>query len=100
MALKLSTELPTGIVAVDAYYKIERVVSTKEQMNIFVEVYYNEQARQSNKQPIASDFYQVTDAQDLDKYVKGIDMANGDVVARGYLYLKEKIDKFSSALDV
>lgn len=100
MALKLSTELPTGIVAADAYYKIERVVSTKEQMNISVEVYYNEQARQNNKQPITSEFYQVTDPQDLDKYVKGINMANGDVVARGYLYLKEKVDKFSSALDV
>lgn len=100
MALKLSTELPTGIVAEDAYYKIERVVSTKEQMNISVEVYYNEQVRQNGKQPIASEFYQVIDTQDIEKYVKGIDMANGDTIARGYLYLKEKIDKFSSALDV
>ena len=100
MALKLSTELPTGIVATDAYYKIERVVSTKEQMNISVEAYYNEQARQNGKQPITSEFYQAIEEQDIDKYVKGVGMSNGDVVARGYLYLKEKIDKFSSALDV
>lgn len=100
MALKLSTELPTGIVAADAYYKIERLVSTKEQMNIFVEVYYNQQARQDGKQPISSEFYQALDEADINKYVKGIEQSNGDVIARGYLYLKEKIDKFSSALDV
>lgn len=100
MALKLSTELPTGIVATDAYYKIERVVSTKEQMNISVEVFYNEQARLNSKQIIASEFYQVMEEQDIEKYVKGVSIANTDIIARGYLYLKEKIDKFSSALDV
>ena len=100
MALKLSTELPTGIVAADAYYKIERVVSTKEQMTIFVEVYYNQQTRQDGKQPIASEFYQVLDETDINKYVKGVEQNNGDIIARGYLYLKERIDKFSSALDV
>lgn len=100
MALKLSTELPIGITAANAYYKIEKVVCTKEQMNISIEVYYDQQARTDNKRPISSEFYEVTETTDIDKYIKGVSSSSGDMIARGYLYLKEKIDKFSSALDV
>lgn len=100
MALKLSTELPTGIVATDAYYKIERVVSTKEKMVISVQTYFNQQARNNNNQILFSEVYEIEDQADIDKHVKGHNANSGDIIQRGYIYLKEKIDKFSNALDV
>jgi glutamyl/glutaminyl-tRNA synthetase len=100
MALKLATELPTGVVAQDAYYKIGKVVCGKDHMSITVAVFFNQQAREQEKQPISTEFYQVTLPEDVNKYVKGIDQKTQDIVARGYLYLKENVDKFSSAVDV
>ena len=48
MALKLAVETQFGAPAPDAYARITNVLGTKDQIQVQVAIYYNEDARHSN----------------------------------------------------
>ena len=48
MALKLSVETQFGAPAPDAYARITNFFGTKDQVQVQVAIYYNEEARQGN----------------------------------------------------
>ena len=48
MALKLSVETQFGAPAPDAYARITNFFGTKDQIQVQVAIYYNEEARQGN----------------------------------------------------
>jgi hypothetical protein len=49
MALKLSVETQFGVPAPEAYARITNFFGTKDQIQVQVAIYYNEDARHSNK---------------------------------------------------
>lgn len=103
MALKLSQTLDkSGVVATDAYFKISEISYRNDSFVISLRVYYNQQARTENKEPLEFESYTclASDAASVDKFIKGINAESGDAVSRGYYYLKQKVDKFASAIDV
>lgn len=103
MALKLAQTLDkSGVVATDAYFKISEIIYRNNCFVISLRVYYNQQARLDDKDPVEFESYTclASDTASIDKFIKGISADSADVISRGYYYLKQKVDKFATAIDV
>lgn len=103
MALKLSQTLDkSGVVATDAYFKISEITYRNNSFVISLRVYYNQQARIDDKEPVEFENYTClsSDTSSVDKFIKGVSAESPDVISRAYYYLKQKVDKFATAIDV
>ena len=59
MALKLSVETQFGAPAPEAYARITNFFGTKDQIQVQVAVYYNEDARQNNMATVREDAHYI-----------------------------------------
>ena len=59
MALKLSVETQFGAPAPDAYARITNFFGTKDQIQVQVAIYYNEDARHSNMATVREDAHYI-----------------------------------------
>lgn len=102
MALKLAQTLDNGLSAPNAYFKIENVVFNQDSFIISVNIFADQQSRTDGKTRIKYEEYRCpsTDTAAINKFLKGTGADSNDVISRGYHYLKQKVDKFSTALDV
>jgi hypothetical protein len=55
MALKLSVQTQFGFPATEAYAKITNIYGTKDQIQVQMAIYYNEECRQGNSTPVKDD---------------------------------------------
>ena len=59
MALKLSVETQFGVPAPEAYARITNFFGTKDQIQVQVAIYYNEDARQGNLATVREDAHYI-----------------------------------------
>lgn len=59
MALKLSVDTQFGVPAPEAYARITNFFGTKDQIQVQVGVYYNEDARQNNMATVREDAHYI-----------------------------------------
>jgi hypothetical protein len=87
MALKLSVATQFGVPAPEAYAKITNFYGTKDQIQVQVAIYYDEEARHSNKSTVA----------ELAHYIAMEDL-KGDLIPAIYEVLKTMAD-YQGAVD-
>jgi hypothetical protein len=81
MALKLAVETQFGVPAPEAYARITNFFGTKDQIQVQVAIYYNEDARQSNMATVKENAHYIA-VEDLD----------GDIIPAMYEVLKTLSD--------
>jgi len=81
MALKLAVETQFGVPAPEAYARITNFFGTKDQIQVQVAIYYNEDARHSNKAIVKDNAHYIA-VEDLD----------GDIIPAMYEVLKTLSD--------
>ena len=77
MALKLSVETQFGVPAPQAYARITNFFGTKDQIQVQVAIYYNEDARHSNMATVREDAHYIA-----------IESLQGDLIPAIYEVLK------------
>ena len=88
MALKLAVQTQFGVPAPQAYLKIASYVGTKDQIQVQVAIYFNEDARQNDMATIHDDNHQIA-----------IDDLKGDLLPAIYKVLKTFSD-YAGAEDI
>ena len=88
MALKLSVETQFGVPAPDAYARITNFFGTKDQVQVQVAIYFNEDARHGNLSTVKENAHYIA-MEDL----------KGDLIPAIYEVLKTMAD-YQSAVDV
>jgi hypothetical protein len=81
MALKLSVETQFGVPAPEAYARITNFFGTKDQIQVQVAIYYNEDARNGNMATVKENAHYIA-VEDLD----------GDIIPAMYEVLKTLSD--------
>jgi hypothetical protein len=81
MALKLAVQTQFGVPAPEAYARITNFFGTKDQIQVQVAIYYNEDARQSNMATVKENAHYIA-VEDLD----------GDIIPAMYEVLKTLSD--------
>jgi hypothetical protein len=87
MALKLSVNTQFGVPAEEAYAKITNFYGTKDQLQVQVAIYYNEDARQQNLSTVREDAHYIA-MEDL----------KGDLIPAIYEVLKT-FSQYEGAVD-
>jgi len=87
MALKLSVQTQFGAPAPDAYARITNFFGTKDQLQVQVAIYYNEEARHSNMATVREDAHYI-----------GMEDLKGDLIPAIYEVLKTFSD-YAGAVD-
>jgi len=87
MALKLSVNTQFGVPAEEAYAKITNFYGTKDQLQVQVAIYYNEDARHQNMSTVREDAHYIA-MEDL----------KGDLIPAIYEVLKTMAD-YQGAVD-
>jgi hypothetical protein len=87
MALKLSVATQFGVPAPEAYAKITNFYGTKDQIQVQVAIYYNEEARQGNLSTVKENAHYIA-MEDL----------KGDLIPAIYEVLKTMAD-YQGAVD-
>ena len=87
MALKLSVETQFGAPAPDAYARITNFYGTKDQIQVQVAIYYNEDARQGNMATVREDAHYIA-----------IEDLKGDLIPAIYEVLKT-FSQYAGAVD-
>jgi hypothetical protein len=77
MALKLAVETQFGAPAPEAYARITNFFGTKDQIQVQVAIYYNEDARQNNRATVREDAHYIA-----------IEDLKGDIIPALYEILK------------
>ena len=88
MALKLSVETQFGAPAPDAYARITNFFGTKDQIQVQVAIYYNEDARHSNMATVREDAHYI-----------GMEDLKGDLIPAIYEVLKT-MSQYNDSTDV
>ena len=89
MALKLSVQTQFGVPAPEAYARITNFYGTKDQLQVQVAIYYDENARQSNMATVKENAH----------YIGVADLAGkGDIIPAIYEVLKTMAD-YQNATD-
>jgi hypothetical protein len=81
MALKLAVQTQFGVPAPEAYARITNFFGTKDQIQVQVAIYYNEDARQGNMATVKENAHYIA-VEDLD----------GDIIPAMYEVLKTLSD--------
>ena len=81
MALRLSVETQFGVTAPQAYAKITNFFGTKDQIQVQVAIYYNEESRQNNMSTVKQNAHYIN-VEDL----------QGDIIPALYTVLKTLSD--------
>jgi hypothetical protein len=81
MALKLAVETQFGVPAPEAYARITNFYGTKDQIQVQVAIYYNEDARQNNMATVKENAHYIA-VEDLE----------GDIIPAMYEVLKTLSD--------
>jgi hypothetical protein len=87
MALKLAVDTQFGAPAPDAYARITNFFGTKDQIQVQVAVYYNEEARHSNMATVREDAHYIA-----------IESLQGDLIPAIYEVLKT-FSQYEGAVD-
>jgi len=87
MALKLSVATQFGAPAPDAYARITNFYGTKDQLQVQVAIYYNEDARHQNMSTVREDAHYIA-----------IEDLKGDLIPAIYKVLKTMAD-YQGAVD-
>jgi hypothetical protein len=87
MALRLSVQTQFGVPAEEAYAKITNFYGTKDQLQVQVAIYYNEDARHSNMSTVKENAHYIA-MEDL----------KGDLIPAIYEVLKTMAD-YQGAVD-
>jgi hypothetical protein len=87
MALRLSVETQFGVTAPQAYAKITNFFGTKDQIQVQVAIYYNEESRQNNMSTVKQNAHYIN-VEDL----------QGDIIPALYTVLKT-ISDYAGAED-
>ena len=87
MALKLAVQTQFGAPAPDAYARITNFFGTKDQIQVQVAVYYNENARHSNMATVREDAHYIA-----------IESLQGDIIPAIYKILKT-FSQYEGAVD-
>ena len=87
MALKLSVETQFGAPAPDAYARITNFFGTKDQIQVQIAIYYNENARHSNMATVREDAHYIA-----------IESLQGDIIPAIYKILKT-FSQYEGAVD-
>ena len=87
MALKLAVNTQFGVPAPDAYAKITNFYGTKDQLQVQVAIYFNEEARQGNLSTVKENAHYIA-MEDL----------KGDLIPAIYEVLKTMAD-YQGAVD-
>jgi hypothetical protein len=87
MALKLAVQTQFGVPAPDAYARITNFFGTKDQIQVQVAIYYNEDARHSNMATVREDAHYIA-VEDL----------KGDIIPALYEVLKT-FSQYAGATD-
>ena len=87
MALKLSVQTQFGAPAPDAYARITNFFGTKDQLQVQVAIYYNEDARHSNMATVREDAHYIA-----------MESLKGDLIPAIYEVLKTFSD-YAGAID-
>ena len=87
MALRLSVETQFGAPAPEAYARITNFFGTKDQIQVQVAIYYNEDARQNNMATVREDAHYI-----------GMESLEGDLIPAIYNVLKTFSD-YEGAVD-
>ena len=87
MALKLSVETQFGALAPDAYARITNFFGTKDQIQVQVAIYYNEEARHGNMATVKENAHYIA-----------IEDLEGDLIPAIYGVLKTFTD-YENAVD-
>jgi hypothetical protein len=83
MALKLAVATQFGVPAPEAYARITNFYGTKDQLQVQVAIYYNEEARQGNMSTVRENAH----------YISLADLAGkGDLIPAIYEVLKTMAD--------
>ncbi|HFJ9472622.1 TPA: hypothetical protein ACGW3J_005327 [Bacillus paranthracis] len=90
MALVLQKEFSNGVIASNAYAKVERIMGTKERIDFTVDFYLDRNARVENKQSMEQEVFSFTPS---------VAVGSANFIRQAYLYLKT-LNQFRVALDV
>jgi hypothetical protein len=88
MALRLSVQTQFGAPAPDAYARITNFFGTKDQIQVQVAIYYNENARHSNMATVREDAHYI-----------GMEDLKGDLIPAIYEVLKT-MSQYNGSTDV
>jgi hypothetical protein len=88
MALKLAVDTQFGAPAPDAYARITNFFGTKDQIQVQVAIYYNEDARHSNMATVREDAHYIA-----------IESLQGDLIPAIYEVLKT-FSQYEGAIDI
>ena len=88
MALRLSVQTQFGAPAPDAYARITNFFGTKDQIQVQVAIYYNEDARHSNMATVREDAHYI-----------GMEDLKGDLIPAIYEVLKT-MSQYNGSTDV
>ena len=88
MALRLSVQTQFGAPAPDAYARITNFFGTKDQVQVQVAIYYNEDARHSNMATVREDAHYIA-----------IEDLKGDLIPAIYNVLKT-MSQYNGSTDV
>lgn len=102
MALQLSYDDQFGSTHASAYHRVVNFTVSRERdfVSLFLATYVDAAARQADKEPLIRRKYRVA-GDDYDTYfsTSALDVADQNVIERGYVYLKT-LSEFSGASDV